>query len=177
MNLEQKQEVVEKLKENFKRCSFIVMSDFQGMDVASMEKLRREIKSKGLNFWVVKNTLIAKAASEFSFSNQIVPYLKGMTAITCSAEDPGTPIKILKEFQKEDPRLKIKCGIIDGKVIESEKVIGLADMPNKTTLRAMFLGLLTAPAQRLLALLQAPQTEFLCLLNAYGEKKKETEKS
>jgi large subunit ribosomal protein L10 len=171
MELQQKQEIVSILRDRFKKSSCVIMTDFQGMNVAALQKLRHEIKSKGFEIMVVKNTLLGKAAADLPFAADIKPYLKGMTAVTWSADDPSAPVKIFKEFQKEDTRLKIKCGILDGKVLKSEEVEILATMPSKTQAKAMFLGLLVSPAQQLLAQLQAPLANFLYLLEGYRKKK------
>ncbi len=171
MQLRQKEELVSKLRDRFQRCSCVIMSDFHRMDVATMEKLRHEIKSKGCEFMVVKNTILRKATLDLPFARDIEPYLKGMSAVTWSGDDPAATVKILRDFQKEDARLKIKCGILEGKILNPEGVEQLIDMPTKAQARATLIGLLTVPVKRLLALMEAPATNFLYLLNGYSKLK------
>lgn len=170
MDLQQKQEIVSSLIEKFKSRSCAIVTDYHGMNVASLQKLRQEVRRQGLELQVIKNTLLVKAAKDFQFASDLMPYLKGMTAVAWGHEDPGAPARIIRDFQKEDERLKVKCALLEGKVLNPGEVAMLADLPTKDQIKASLLSLFTTPPQRFLALLQAPLSNFLCLLQNYGEK-------
>lgn len=171
MEPQKKQEIVSALKDKLNSYSCAIVADYHGMDVASLQKLRREISRTGLELQVVKNTLLTKAAAEFDYSEALLPYLKGMTAVAWSHEDPSAPARVMRDFSKENNKLKIKCGILDGKVLNPDEVTSLAALPGKEQIMAGFLALLTAPAQQFLSLMQAPLTNLLSLLQNYKEKK------
>jgi large subunit ribosomal protein L10 len=170
MDLQHKQEIVSSLREKFKSSTCAIVADYHGMNVTSLQKLRQEIRRQGLELQVVKNTLLVKAAKDFQFASDLLPYLRGMTAVAWGREDPGAPARIIRDFQREDERLKVKCGLLEGKVLNPGEVALLASLPTKDQIKASLLALLTTPPQRFLALLQAPLSNFLCLLQNYGEK-------
>ncbi|MFH1435080.1 MAG: 50S ribosomal protein L10 [Pseudomonadota bacterium] len=171
MDSQQKRDTVNKLKEKFKDNPCAIVTGFQGMDVASMQKLRREVKSRGLEFSVVKNKLLLKAMADFDFAEELKPYLKGMTAVAWSPEDPSAPAKVIKDYQKENDKLKIKCGLLEGKVLDPDDVSALASLPSKDQILASLLSLFETPARQFLSLMQAPLTNFLGLLENYRKEK------
>jgi len=171
MNLEQKQAIVKSLKEKFERATCAIVTDYHGMKVASLQKLRTDIKRKGMEFLVVKNTLLVKAVSEFGYGKEMTPYLKGMTAVAWSREDPSAPARVIRDYQREDEKLKVKCALLDGKVFKPGDLAMIASLPSKEQIKSGFLALLIAPPQRLLALMQAPLSNMLSLLENYRKHK------
>jgi large subunit ribosomal protein L10 len=94
----------------------------------------------------------------------------GMTAIAWSFEDPSAAAKVFKAFQKTNDKLKVKAGLIDGKVISGDAVVNqLAVMPGKDELRAKLLATMQAPSQQFLQQLQAAAQNFVYLLKAKSE--------
>ena len=171
MNAQQKRDTVSKLKEKFKDNPCAIVTGFQGMNVTSMQKLRREVRSRGLEFSVIKNTLFVKAIADFDFAEGLKPYIKGMTAIAWSSEDPSAPAKVIRDYQKEDDSLKIKCGLLDGKVLDPNEVNTLAGLPSKDQILSGLLSLFETPARQFLSLMQAPLKNFLGLLENYKHEK------
>ncbi len=171
MNAQQKRDTVTRLKEKFKANPCAIITEFQGMDVTSMQKLRREVRSRGLEFSVVKNTLLIKAMADFDFAEGLKPYITGMTAVAWSPEDPSAPAKVIKDYQKADARLRIKCGLLEGKVLDAGEVHALANLPPKDQILAGLLSLFETPARQFLSLMQAPLTNFLGLLENYRKEK------
>jgi large subunit ribosomal protein L10 len=167
----EKQTAVENLKSNFDRMVSAVFVDFQGLNVASVTKLRDELRKASVDYKVVKNTLIKLALGDTAFAKDLGPVLTGMTAIAWSYEEPGSAAKVLKAFRKDNEKLKIKAGLIDGKVIDSEQVTEtLANMPGKDQLRAQLLATLQAPAQQFVGQLAAAHQNFVYLLKAKQDK-------
>ncbi len=167
MQRTEKQAAIDFIKQRFDRMVSAVFVDYQGLDVASVTELRDELRKADVEYKVVKNTLARLAIKDESWASSLEPTLVGMTAIAWSYEEPGAAAKVFKAFQKTNEKLKIKGGLIDGKVIDGDTVVNqLATMPGRDELRAMLLATLQAPSQQFLRLLQAPSQNFVYLLKA-----------
>jgi len=166
----EKQAVVEGLKDRFKRMISTVFVDYQGLDVASVTELRDILRAHGVEYQVVKNTLTKLAVAEAPYAADLNEALTGMTAIAWSYEEPAAAALVFKEFTKKNKNLRVKAGLIDGRVIDGATVVSkLAVMPGKNELRAQLLATLQAPAQQLLRQLLAPSQNFVYLLKARQE--------
>ncbi len=146
-----------------------VFLDFKGMTVENVTKLRAEFRKAGVEYKVVKNTLVKHALKDTPFKAKLDDALVGMTGIAWSYEDPSAAAKVVKAFRKDPAgeKLQIKAGLIEGSVLDAKGVEDqLATMPGKNELRAMLLATLQAPLQSFVALLQAPAQNFVYLLAA-----------
>jgi large subunit ribosomal protein L10 len=162
----EKQATIDSLKERFDRMTSAVFIDFQGMTVADVSELRDEFRKAAVEYKVVKNTLARRALGEGG-TKELEGVLVGMTGIAWSFEEPSAAAKVVKAFQKKNEKLKVKGGLIDGKVIDGNAVVNtLATMPGKDELRSQLLATLQAPLQQFLALLNAPAQNFAYLLKA-----------
>lgn len=144
----------------------VVLTDFRGLDVETVDKLRREFDKVAVEYKVVKNTLVKRAISGNVYADDLCPYLAGPTAVAWSYEDPVAPAKVAVEFAKTNEKLKVKCAVLDGKVLGESEVVALSKMPGKDQIRAMLLATFMAPAQQMVRLLAAAPTNFVYLLNA-----------
>jgi len=151
--------------------SSAVFLDFTGMTVEEVTKLRDAFRSKGVEYKVVKNTLVTKALADQKYVDKLEPALRGMTGIAWSFEEPSMAARLLKDISKENEKLKIKAGLLDGEVLSAKAVEDqLATLPSKDEMRARFLATLNAPAQRFVMLLNAPAREFVGVLAAKQRK-------
>ncbi len=165
-----KQAVVDTVKARFERMVSAVFVDYQGLDVAAITSLRDELRAAEVDYQVVKNTLTRLAVKDEEYSGELADVLTGMTAIAWSYEEPGAAAKVFKAFAKKNKNLKVKGGLIDGKVIDGAAVVNqLAVMPGKDELRAKLLATFQAPAQQFVQQLQAPAQNFVYLLKAKEE--------
>jgi large subunit ribosomal protein L10 len=156
-----KQEQIDLIKDRFARATAAVLVDFRGLNVTKTSELRNLFRKAGVEYKVVKNTLVEKAVKGTKLDNpQFTDYLVGQTGIAWSYEDPSVAAKVLKDFRKDEAvaaRLAIKCGIIENVVMDGARVeTELATMPGKDEIRAMLLAQLLAPAQSLVRQLNAP---------------------
>lgn len=159
------------IKEQFSKMSSAVFVTFQGMDVASVTKLRDEFRKNGVAYRVVKNTLVKQALKGEKYADTLGKNLTGMTGIAWSFEDPSAAAKVVTAFKKDNEKLKVKAGLIEGQVLDAKSVEeSLAKMPGKNELRAMLLATLQAPMQQLLMLLNAPATNLVYALDAKKRK-------
>lgn len=167
MERTQKAAVIQTVKTKFAKMSSAVFLDFKGMNVEAVSKLRDQFRKSGVEYRVVKNTLVRQAIKEHNWAKALDKSLSGMTGVAWSYEDPSAAAKVVKAFRKDNEKLKIKAGLIEGQVLSPEAVeTQLATMPGKNELRATLLMTLQAPAQQLLQLLSAPAQNFVYLLKA-----------
>jgi large subunit ribosomal protein L10 len=160
-------EAVAAIKGHFDRGSAAVFLDFSGMTVAEVSHLRSEFRKQGVTYKVLKNSLVRRALGDAPYVKKLSKALKGMTGIAFSGEEPGAAARVLKTFVKENEKLKIKAGLLDGQVLDATTVeTQLATLPGKNEARAMLLATLMAPAQRFVMLLNTPAGNFVRLLEA-----------
>jgi large subunit ribosomal protein L10 len=162
---------IDALKAQFAKMTSAVFIDFQGMTVEEVTKLRNELRAKGVQYRVVKNKLVKQALKDEAWIGKLDVALRGMTGIAWSFEEPSAAAKVLKDFVKDNEKLKIKAGVLEGQVLDGKAVESqLATMPGKNEARAMLLATLMAPAQRFVMLLNTPAGNFVRLLNAKEQK-------
>lgn len=166
----QKTEIVAQLKDRFDRMASAVFLDFKGMTVEEVSQLRDVCRDKGVEYRVVKNTLVRQALRGEAYVERLDSALKGMTGVAWSFEEPAAAAKLLKDFCKENEKLKIKAGLVEGQVLDAKGVEEqLATMPGKDEMRAQLLALLSTPAQNLVRLLNTPAEQMVRVLNAPGQ--------
>jgi large subunit ribosomal protein L10 len=171
MDRSQKESAVGTIKEKFDRMTSAVFVDFKGLDVEAVSKLRDEFRKSGVEYRVVKNTLVHHAVSHHGWANKLDSVLVGMTGVAWSFEDPSAAAKVVKAFRKDHEKLKIKAGLIEGQVLAPEAVENqLATMPGKNELRAMLLATLQAPLQQFVQQLSAPAQNLVYVLKAKEDK-------
>src|ERR1700735_596797 len=157
------------IKARFDKMTAAVFLDFKGMTVEHVTRLRAEFRKAGVDYKVVKNTLVKHALKDAPYKQKLDDVLIGMTGIAWSYEDPSAAAKVVKAFRKDPAgeKLQIKAGLIEGAVLDAKGVEDqLATMPGKNELRAMLLATLQAPLQSFVALLAAPSQNFAYLLAA-----------
>jgi len=166
----EKQQSIDFIKDRFDRMVSAVLVDYQGLDVASVTDLRDQLREAEVDYKVVKNTLTKLAIKDCDWAGDLDEALVGMTAIAWSFEEPGAAAKVFKAFGKKNKNLKVKAGVIDGKVINADAVVNtLATMPGKDELRAKLLATMQAPSQQFVQQLQAVSQNFVYLLAAKQE--------
>lgn len=160
---------VGQIKQRFDKMVSVVFLDFKGMTVEHVTKLRSEFRKAGVEYKVVKNTLVKHALKDAPYNQKLGDVLVGMTGIAWSYEDPSAAAKVVKTFKKDPAgdKLQIKAGLIEGSILDAKAVEDqLATMPGKNELRAKLLATLQAPLQQFVALLAAPPQNFVYLLAA-----------
>jgi large subunit ribosomal protein L10 len=171
MDQTQKTAEIGEIRNRFDRMVSAVFVDFKGLDVAAVTKLRGEFRKSGVEYKVVKNTLIRHAIKDKAYAGQLDASLAGMTGVAWSYEDPSAAAKVVAEFKKTNEKLQIKAGLIEGQVLDTQQVESqLATMPGKNELRAQLLATLQAPAQTLLRLLNTPGQQLAVVLDAKRRK-------
>ena len=167
--------VVDEIRGRLEGADATVLTEYRGLDVTSIQTLRRALREAGADYKVYKNTLARFAARDAGF--EIEDQLVGPTAFafTATKDDgsPGDPVllaKALKEFAKTNEALVIKGGLMDGALLSSDDVKALAELAPRDELLAQFAGLLAAPMQRFASLLAAVPRDFAYGLQALIDK-------
>ena len=138
-NIEIKKTVVAEIKEKFDRAQTVVLVDYRGLNVAEDTELRNQLRKAGVEYAVLKNTMI-NLAIEGKGIDEVKAHLEGPTAVAFGYEDMIAPAKILSEFAKKSKKLTIKCGVCDGAYLDEAGVQALATLPSKETLIAKIMG-------------------------------------
>ena len=147
--LAQKQKFVADLAEKLKNAAGGVLVDYKGISVEDDTKLRKELREAGVDYFVVKNTLLKRAAEAAGLEG-LDEALSGTTALALSKEDIIIAPKLLNEkAESSKENFNIKLGFVDGKVITKEEVIAYAKLPSKETLLSQLVFMLQSPIQRL----------------------------
>lgn len=170
---EEKVKKVEEVHGKFKAAKMAIVTDYRGLTVAQMTRLRREIRAASGEYQVIKNTLARRALKDTSYG-PLDPLLEGTNGWVFAYEDPVTLSKTLVKFSEENEKLAIKGGLLDGEYMDPAQVKVLARMPSRTELQAKLLALLQAPASQLLRLIQEPGARVVRLLEALRQGKSET---
>ena len=140
-----KQEKIEAMKENFAKAKVAVVTEYRGLSVEEITKLRRALQKENSDYMVTKNTL-AKVASKGTQFEVLEEVLKGPVAIAFGFADEVAPAKVLKKFIKEAKKGQIIAAALDGKLLDAKETAVLADLPSKEELYAKMLGCINSPA-------------------------------
>jgi large subunit ribosomal protein L10 len=158
---------IQSLKDRFGRMSSAVFLNYQGMTVEEVSKLRDKFRTAGVEYKVVKNTLVKHALKGEAYADTLMKSLKGMTGVAWSYEEPSLAARIVKDFRREIDKLTVKAGLLEGQILDAKAVENtLATMPSKDEARAMLLATMMAPAQHMVMLLSAPARDFVGVLAA-----------
>lgn len=161
----EKASIVEDISRSLQASPFLLLIDYTGMTVAHFSELRTRLRGVGAECHVVKNTLLKKALSGLGMPTA-EEYLRGQTAMVTGESDVCAAAKVIKTFKSEFTKPEFRCGILDNALLSPQEVIALADLPSKEVLRAQLLGVLLAPATRLVRVLAEPGASLARVLKA-----------
>lgn len=153
--LSEKQAIVAQLTETLQNASAGVLVDYRGITVAEDTALRAELRANGVEYSVVKNTLVRRAIDNLGM-NELDEVLNGTTSLAVSHGDPIAPMRIVNKYSKQlGDRFNIKAGFMDGKVLPLADVAALAELPSKEALLGQVLGTMLAPITSLAIVIKA----------------------
>lgn len=170
MNREEKKQIVEELKDRFDRSKVLIVTDYKGLDVESINDLRRKLREADVEYKVVKNTLLERAA-EGTDVEPIKDRFKGPSAIAISYDDPVAPAKVLTDFAKANDKLEIKIGVMGGKVMELTDIKSLSSLPSREELLAQVLSAMNAVPGSFVRTLNAVPAGLVNVLSAIKDQK------
>ena len=160
--------IVQDLQTKLNASPFLFVADYTGLKVAQFAELRNRLAGAGARCHVVKNTFLRRAAKEAGLPE--LADLKGQTAIIVGDKDVAATAKVLKSFTAEFKKPEVKTGVVDRVVVTTEQIKTIADLPAREVLLATLLGVLNAPASKLVRVLNEPASSLARLLKAKAEK-------
>ncbi|PDO11412.1 MAG: 50S ribosomal protein L10 [Candidatus Reconcilbacillus cellulovorans] len=155
----EKERIVSEVAAKLKDYACAVLTDYRGLNVAQVTELRKKLREAGVEFKVLKNTLVRRAAVQTNLQG-LEDVLVGPTAVAFSKNDPVACAKVLAEFAKTNENLKVKAGVLEGRIVGPDEIKTLAELPSREGLLSM-----------LLSVLQAPIRNFALAVKAVAEQK------
>ena len=161
----EKANIVADLSEKLNRSPFVLVTDYQRMNVNHFADLRNRLAASGAEMHVVKNSFLKRAMTDSGLPD-VADKLTGQTAVVTGEKDAAPIAKILKVFAAEFKIAALKIGVIDKAILSTQEVEALAELPSREVLLSQLLGLLMSPATKLVRVLNEPASAFARLLNA-----------
>lgn len=170
MNLEKKKEITDELREKFSRSEIVILTDYKGLNVAAVTELRRKLREADVDFKVVKNTLLRRAA-EGTAAEPLTDSFTGPSAVAMSYKDPVAPAKVLTEFAKDNGKLEIRAAAMSGQLLSAADIKALSSLPSREALLGQVLSVMNAVPTSFVRVLSGIPQKFLYLLQAVREQK------
>lgn len=170
MKIAEKQNIVENLHERFARSKMVIVTDYKGLDVTTINDLRRKLRESQIEYQVVKNSLLIRAAEKTEVE-LIKENFKGPSAVAISFDDPVAPAKVLTQFAKEYEKLEIKAGVMGDKVLDVDNIKTIAKLPSREELLAQLLSAMNGVAAGFVRVLNGVPQNLMNVLAAVKDKK------
>ncbi|HAG51455.1 MAG: 50S ribosomal protein L10 [Deltaproteobacteria bacterium GWC2_42_51] len=167
---EEKVKLVNELQDKFKKAKAAFVTDYKGLKVGQVTTLRKSLRDASVEFKVVKNTL-AKIAIKEAGAESLKDYFDGTTAVAMSYADPVAAAKILTQFAKDEPNLKIRVGLLGGKLLNLNEIKALSELPSREVLLGKLVGMLRAVPTNLVGVLSGVPRQLVYTLVAIQAKK------
>ena len=161
---------VKDIKEKFDKSKVAILTDYKGLTMSQLSKLRKKLRPIDAEYKVFKNTLISRAIKDKSYDG-IDPLLTGSTAILFGYKDQVAPTKVLSEFIKENEKPGIKGGLLDGKVIDTKTITMLSKLPSREVLLGRVVGTMKAPITNFVLDCKGILNKFVFALSAIRDRK------
>lgn len=174
MKKEAKATAVAELAEKFTRARLAILMESAGLPVNQVTELRKQLRGAKAEFKVVKNTLAVRAAEGTSLVG-VKGHFKGPLGVVIGYDDPVLPTKILRDFiqaEKREEKVTITVGVLEGKVVQPNELVAVAQLPKKEVLIAMLLSAMQGPIRGVVTTLYAVVSGFVRVIVAIQEKKK-----
>jgi len=161
------------MKDDFSVSSDFIFTDYRGLTVEQITNLRKQLRVKGARYKVVKNDFARIAFEQLSAPNAVDKYLTGPTAIAIAPKDANEVAKILVDFSKEAPVLKVKGGLMGKDVYNAQQIDAFSKLPSRLELISMLMSVMNGPARNLAAALNDIPGRLVRTVKAIADKKAE----
>ncbi len=172
MNRDQKSAIVSELGDSFSRAKFAVVTDYCGLSVSQLQKIRVELRQCDSEIRIAKNTLLRRAVTDTD-SEKLTDDFVGTTAVVVSYDDPVAPAKVLAKFADEFDKFKIRSAVLEGDRLSADDLMALSKLPSREALLGQFLSVLNGVPTGLVQVLAGVPRTFLYGLNAVKESKEQ----
>ncbi|MBI4697852.1 MAG: 50S ribosomal protein L10 [Nitrospirae bacterium] len=174
MKKEKKSHIVSELHDKFSKATGIIFTEYKGLTVLEMSELRKQLRGSAVDYKIAKNTL-ARRASDGTSIEVGKEAFKGPMGIAIGYSDPVSLSKKVLEYAKSNDKLKIKGGIIEGKVCGDTDIKAIAGLPSREILLAMFIGAMQSPLSKFAGAINATVTQLAYAMEALKNKKSQVE--
>jgi len=171
MKREEKEQIVAEVKETVRKANGMFFTDFSGLTVAQATELRREFFKAGVDYRVVKNTLIQKALEQVSGYDKVFEKLVGPTGVAFAYDDPIAPAKIIQKFSEKHHKLSLKACVLEKQVYDGSKLKELAQLPSRKDLMAAIVGCVQAPVAGVPTVIAAVLRDVVSVIGEIEKKK------
>ena len=166
---QQKEEALKQYGNWISASRAVILTEYSGLTMKDLDQLRQKMRDVGAEFHIVKNTLGKIAIREVGYSVD-ENIFSGSTAIGFAFEDAPGAAKVLSDFANSSEFVKIKGGYLGSSLMNAEQVKALAEMPPLPVMRAQLLGIINAPASKLVRILAEPGRQIAAVIKAFSEK-------
>ena len=166
---ERKEQLVATYSDWLTKSQALILTEYTGLSMKQMDDLRAKVREAGGEFHIVKNTL-GKVAFEARGMPQADKLLQGSTAVAFAFQDAAAMAKAMSDFGRTSEFVKVKGGFLGTQFMSAEDVKALAELPPLPVMRAQLLGILNAPASKLVRTLAEPARQMAAVLKAYAER-------
>jgi large subunit ribosomal protein L10 len=166
-------EAVNAIKESIQKHKDFILTDFRGLNVEKITELRRKLREQDSVLKIVKNDFTRIALKDIDYPD-VSDYLAGPTALTFVEKDVGQVAKILFDYARNES-IRVKGGIIDGRVMTMDEVEAFSKLPGKNQLLGMLLSAMTGPLRNMMYAMNGVTEKFVRTLQAVADKKKAQE--
>ena len=170
MKKDAKVKLIGELQDKFARAGATFIAEYKGIKAVEMNELRKAMRAASVDFKIVRNTLARRAVKGAGLET-VSGHLKGSTAVAFSYKDAARAAKLLVQFAKDQPNLKIRMGTLGAQIIGLAEIKGLAELPSREVLLAKLIGSMKSPSSGLVCVLAGVTKKFVCVLNAIREQK------
>lgn len=171
MNKSEKEQLVSEIQEQVSKAQGMFFTDFAGINVEEITKLRAEFRKSGIEYRVVKNTLAKKALQNVTGYDKVYDKLVGPTGIAFAYTDAAAPAKIIQKFKEKNDKFSVKVCVIEKQVYDGSRLKELAALPSRPEIVASILGSINAPVSGIVGVLNAVVRDVVGVLDAIEKKK------
>ncbi len=171
MKRSEKEQIVADVSEFVGRANGMFFTDFSGLTVEQATELRREFRKSGVDYKVVKNTLVRKALEAATGYDKVYDKLAGPTGVAFAYEDPVAPAKVIQKFTEKHNKLSLKVCVIEKQVYDGSRLAELAKLPTKKEIMAGILGSLEAPMAGIPGVINAVMRDLVSVIGEIEKKK------
>jgi large subunit ribosomal protein L10 len=171
MKREEKEQIVAEVSETVRKAHGMFFTDFTGLTVEQATELRREFHKAGVDYRVVKNTLIQTALEQVTGYDGVYDRLAGPTGVAFAYEDPVVPARIIQKFAEKHKRLSLKVCVIERQVFEGSRLAELAKLPSRKEVMAAILGSVQAPLAGVPTVVNALMRDIVSIVDEISQKK------
>jgi large subunit ribosomal protein L10 len=163
-----KHQTVAQLTDKLSRATSAVVTDYRGLTVSQLEELRHQLRSQGVDYVVVKNTL-ARRAAEAAGVSAFSEVLVGPVGLALGYGDLAVPARVLSEYYRANRRLPSVAGLVEGQVLDAAAIRVLSELPSREALLSQLAGTLQSPLTQLAGALDSITSTFASTLEAYRD--------